>query len=108
MKLWIQNGRVIDPATGLCSIGDVVIEDGVISDIKYPGNVADGESIDARGLIVAPGLVDMHCHLREPGQTHKEDIASGTKSAAKGGFTSIACMPNTTPPLDTPEPSRKF
>ncbi len=103
MRFWIQNGRVIDPESGLCSIGDIVIENGKIVDIKYPGNTPDGESLDARGLIVAPGLVDMHCHLREPGQTHKEDIASGTKSAAAGGFTSIACMPNTTPPLDSAE-----
>lgn len=103
MRLWIQNGWVIDPASGINSTADIVIEDGKIIDIKYPGKEPDGEVFDARGLIVAPGLVDMHCHLREPGQTHKEDIASGTKSAAKGGFTSIACMPNTTPPLDTPE-----
>lgn len=103
MRFWIQNGRVIDPKTGLCNVGDIVIENGKIVDVKYPGGKPDGESLDVRGLIVAPGLVDMHCHLREPGQTHKEDIASGTKSAAKGGFTSIACMPNTTPPLDSAE-----
>lgn len=103
MRFWIQNARVIDPKTGLYNTGDIVIENGKILDIKYPGGKPDGESLDARGLVVAPGLVDMHCHLREPGQTHKEDIASGTLSAAKGGFTSIACMPNTTPPIDSAE-----
>lgn len=102
MKLWIKNGRVLNPADGTDAVRDVFIEDGVFTDT--PG----GEVLDATGLVVAPGLVDIHCHLRDPGFTYKEDVESGTRSAAKGGFTSIACMPNTRPPIDSPELVREL
>ena len=104
MKLLITGGRVVDPASGIDALLDVYIEEGIVKKIAdglksaLSGN--DVTVIDAAGKIVAPGLVDMHCHLREPGQEYKEDIESGTRSAAKGGFTSVACMPNTSPVLD--------
>jgi len=104
MKTIIFGGRVIDPATNTDKICDLVIENGIISQIgeNLSETIAadDVQKIDATGKIVAPGLIDMHCHLREPGQEYKEDIKSGTRAAAKGGFTSVACMPNTVPPID--------
>jgi dihydroorotase len=100
MKILIKNGHVIDVAAGLDKICDVMIEDGVISDLCEKIDVKNIEVIDAKGKYVLPGLVDMHCHLRDPGFEYKEDIESGTKSAALGGFTSIACMPNTNPIID--------
>ena len=102
MRILIKGGRVIDPRNNIDEITDVFIDKGVISDIGTDHEL-DGLEItviDAAGKIVAPGLVDMHCHLREPGFEYKEDIESGTKSAAMGGFTSIACMPNTEPVID--------
>ena len=102
MRILIKNGRVLDPKNQVDSVMDLYIEDGEIvqmePDIDMDGG--DIEEIDAGGLIVAPGLVDMHCHLREPGFEYKEDIETGTRSAAMGGFTSIACMPNTKPVID--------
>lgn len=101
MRLLIRNGRVIDPSAGCDRNADVLIDAGklaAIDDHVSPGR--DMEIIDAAGMIVAPGLVDMHVHLRDPGQTHKEDIASGTRAAVSGGFTAVACMPNTAPPID--------
>jgi dihydroorotase len=102
MKILIKGGRVIDPKTGLDEVTDLFIDKGMISEI---GTDLDPEGleieiIDASGRVVAPGLVDMHCHLREPGQEYKEDIESGTRAAAVGGFTSVACMPNTSPVID--------
>ncbi|HCS12646.1 MAG: dihydroorotase [Zetaproteobacteria bacterium CG06_land_8_20_14_3_00_59_53] len=94
--LLIRGGRVIDPANGVDEVADVFIEDGRIS-------VAHGKAakeIDATGLIVCPGLIDMHVHLREPGQEWKEDIESGSRAAVAGGVTTMCCMPNTTPRLD--------
>jgi dihydroorotase len=99
----IHNGRVIDPALGQDGIADVVIVDGRIARVG-PGEgdaVIDAERIDATGLIVAPGFVDLHTHLREPGQEHKETIATGTLAAARGGYTTVCAMPNTTPALDS-------
>ena len=91
----IKGGRVIDPANGVDEIRDVCIDAGKIVDS------ADGEVIDAAGKIVVPGLIDMHVHLREPGRSDKETIETGTRCAARGGFTSVVCMPNTSPPADT-------
>ncbi len=102
MNMLIKGGRVIDPASGFDAVCDVYIENGKIKSIGegLKTTAADVMVIDASGKIVTPGLVDMHCHLREPGQEYKEDIKSGTRAAAKGGFTSVACMPNTSPVLD--------
>jgi len=97
----IKNGRVIDPANKIDDILDILISDGRIE--KVGKNLDDkAQTIDAKGMIVAPGLVDMHTHLREPGREDEETIHSGTRAAIKGGFTSVACMPNTEPPLDNP------
>lgn len=98
----IRGGRVIDAAAGRDEIADVFIIDGVI--VARPRR--DSFVLDATGLIVCPGLMDLHVHLREPGQSHKETIETGTAAAAAGGFTFVACMPNTQPPLDTPDTIR--
>jgi dihydroorotase len=100
--LLIRGGRAIDPANGLDARRDVLLRDGVIAEIGEHLEAADAEVLDASGAIVAPGFVDMHVHLREPGQTHKETIATGSAAAVAGGFTSVACMPNTEPALDSP------
>lgn len=99
-KLLIKGGRVISPAQKLDDICDVLIEDGKISAIGKGLSEKDAKVIDASGKVVTPGLVDIHVHLRDPGQEYKEDIASGTLSAVAGGFTSVACMPNTKPVND--------
>ena len=99
----LKNGRVIDPANKLDSIGDVLIIDGKISavgDEARKKSPQDAEQIDCTGLVVCPGLIDLHVHLREPGQSAKETIGTGTKAAARGGFTSLVCMPNTSPTID--------
>ncbi len=99
--LLIRNGRILDPGRGVDLTGDVLIRDGRIAAVG-PGLSADGaQVIDATGLIVAPGFVDLHCHLRDPGFEYKESIATGTQAAARGGFTTVCCMPNTDPPIDT-------
>lgn len=103
----ISGGRVVDPVQGLDALRDVRIENGRIAQIGERLSAADGErTIDARNAIVAPGFVDMHVHLREPGFEHKETIATGTLAALRGGFTAVACMPNTNPPLDDPQTLR--
>ena len=97
----LRNGRVIDPANQRDEIADILLVDGRIAD---PSTVAFGESveeIDCTGLVVAPGLIDIHVHFREPGQSAKETIGSGAKAAAAGGFTSVVCMPNTSPSIDS-------
>jgi dihydroorotase len=101
-RLWIRNGKVIDPASNREGLADVVVEEGRIAEVGSDLNPADAETIDARGLIVAPGFIDMHVHLREPGFEHAETIESGSRAAAAGGFTSICCMPNTNPVNDSP------
>ncbi len=105
VNLVLRNGRVIDPASGLDAVVDVLIENGIVVEIN--ANIEIGsdrlrqlEQIDASGKWVVPGLIDMHVHLREPGEEYKETIASGTLAAAAGGFTSVACMPNTHPVND--------
>src|SRR5207237_8885156 len=97
----IRNGRVIDPANERDEVVDLAIVDGKITDKSAIKN-QKAETIDAKALIVAPGLIDMHVHLREPGFGHKETIESGARAAAAGGFTTIVCMPNTSPAADNP------
>jgi dihydroorotase len=97
----IRNGRVIDPASGLDRDCDIRIENGVIAAIGGDVSSGTGKVIEAAGLVVAPGLVDLHAHLREPGFELKETIASGTLAAAAGGFTCVCCMPNTSPAIDS-------
>jgi dihydroorotase len=103
-SLLIKGGHVIDPAQRVDAPMDVLLCDGRVHDITAPGKVRGGdETLDARGLIVAPGFLDLHVHLREPGQGYKETIASGTAAAAAGGFTSVCSMPNTSPTVDSLE-----
>ena len=97
MKILIQNGTVVDPANGFQGQKDLLIENGIL--VEALNGPAD-KVIDASGLTVIPGLIDAHCHLREPGLEYREDIVSGTRSAARGGFTTVACMPNTLPVCD--------
>ncbi|MEI7863929.1 MAG: amidohydrolase family protein, partial [Chthoniobacterales bacterium] len=97
-SLNIRGGRVIDPASGRDTVGDVFIADGKVADAPAGG----ATEIDARGLVVCPGFIDMHVHLREPGQSAKETIETGTRAAAAGGFTSVVAMPNTSPVADHP------
>ncbi len=96
---------MVDPVARIDAPMDVLVRDGQIAEVAPPNKIRAGseEKINARGLIVAPGFIDLHVHLREPGQGYKETIASGTAAAAAGGFTSVCCMPNTTPVLDSPE-----
>ena len=103
MKLLIKNGNVIDPATNTDEVLDVLVENGVVSKVAPSISDEADRVIDASGLVVAPGLIDMHVHFRDPGQTHKEDIKTGSKAAAKGGFTTVCCMPNTNPVIDSEE-----
>ncbi len=106
-RVLIRGGHVIDPVNRAETLGDVLIEDGRVTALERSIPTGEGmEVIDATGLIVAPGLVDIHVHLREPGQSYKETIATGTAAAAAGGFTSVAAMPNTAPVNDTPEITR--
>jgi dihydroorotase len=117
MNLYISNGLIVDPENKVESLGDLVIEDGIIKEISLYRNQGAGTEksrpggdfridehgdihLDARGKWIVPGLIDLHVHLREPGFEYKEDVASGCRSAAKGGFTTICCMPNTDPVID--------
>jgi len=109
-ELLIRGGHVIDPTQGIDGLRDVLVRDGRIAAVEMPGglaSVADSYpeelQIDATGCVVAPGLIDVHVHLREPGQAHKETIATGTAAAAAGGFTTVVAMPNTTPVIDLVE-----
>lgn len=99
-RLLIKGARIIDPANGIDQIGDILIDNGKIANIGWCADDLDAQKIHADGLITAPGLVDMHVHLRDPGFTQKEDILSGCKAAAAGGVTSLLCMPNTNPTAD--------
>ena len=104
-SLLIKGGHLIDPAAKINAPMDVLLRDGRVAEVALPNKIrgtAD-EKFDARGLIVAPGFIDLHVHLREPGQSYKETIATGTAAAAAGGFTSVCTMPNTAPVVDTPD-----
>ena len=103
MKLLIQNGRVVDPVNATVSILDIFAENGRIVQMEKNIEAEADVVLDATGLIVCPGLVDMHVHLRDPGLTYKEDIFTGTAAAARGGVTAVACMANTDPVVDSPE-----
>jgi dihydroorotase len=103
VNIVIRNGRIIDPANKRDQVGDLVIVDGRIGDRSQLSTLnSQPDEIDASNLIVCPGLIDIHVHLREPGFGHKETIASGARAAAAGGFTTIVCMPNTVPAADNP------
>src|SRR5580692_10956417 len=104
-SLLIKGGQLIDPAAKINAPMDVLLRDGRVAEVALPNKIRGGsdEKFDARGLIVAPGFIDLHVHLREPGQSYKETIASGTAAAAAGGITSVCTMPNTAPVVDTPE-----
>lgn len=106
----IAGGRIIDPASGIDRPGDVYLEDGKIARLEFSKLLSKksiqsfgSKALDASGLVVSPGFIDLHVHLREPGREDEETIVSGTKAAAAGGFTSVCCMPNTDPPLDNQE-----
>lgn len=99
-KMIVRGGRVIDPSRGFDAVADVLVEDGYIAAIEPNIAVADAREVDAGGLVVAPGFVDLHTHLRDPGFEYKEDIDSGTRAAARGGFTTVCAMPNTEPAMD--------
>jgi len=101
-RIWIRGGRILDPAAERDEPGDVLIEGGVIAAVGAKFDARDAEVIDAKGAWIAPGFVDLHTHLREPGQEYKEDIASGGRSAVAGGFSAVACMANTHPVNDDP------
>lgn len=101
-KILLKGGRVIDPSRGYDMVGDVLIDGGVIAAVAESIAAEDAEVIDVSKKIVAPGLIDIHCHLREPGFERKETIATGTMAAAAGGFTSVMAMPNTNPVADNP------
>jgi dihydroorotase len=104
----VRSGHLIDPAAGIDAPRDLLLLDGKVAAVDAPGKIKHpgAEIIDAKGLVVAPGLVDIHVHLREPGQGYKETIASGTSAAAAGGFTTVCAMPNTVPVNDSPEATR--
>jgi dihydroorotase len=99
----LRSGRVVDPANNWDAVGDVRIENGTIAEVGTSLSVRDGETVcDCTGKVVCPGLIDIHVHLREPGQEYKEDLNSGLSAATAGGFTTVACMPNTKPVIDDP------
>ena len=101
-RLLIKNGRVIDPESGLDAQRDLLVEEGLIAAVEPRLEVGEAEVFDASGCVVAPGFIDIHVHLREPGIEHAETIESGARAAAAGGFTSVCCMPNTNPVNDSP------
>lgn len=103
MGILLKNGNVIDPVKKTVSASSLLVEDGKITKIAQEIDEIGHQVYDCKGMMVAPGLVDMHVHLRDPGLTYKEDIATGTAAAAAGGFTAVACMPNTKPAIDTVE-----
>src|SRR5204863_168171 len=103
--LLIKGGHLIDPAAKINAPMDLLLREGRVAEVAAPNKIRGTaeEKFNARGLIVAPGFIDLHVHLREPGQSYKESIATGTTAAAAGGFTSVCCMPNTHPVVDLPD-----
>ncbi len=101
-RVWIRGGRVLDPASGRDEVTDLLLEEGRVAQIGGALEVRDAEVLDAAGCWVTPGFIDLHAHLREPGQEYKEDIASGGRAAAAGGFAAVVCMANTDPVNDDP------
>jgi dihydroorotase len=100
MNMILKGAKVIDPALGIDEVSDILVIDGRISAIEKRINISGAAVIDLDGMTLVPGLIDMHVHFREPGYEYKEDIESGSRSAVAGGFTTVACMPNTNPPVD--------
>ena len=104
-SLLLKGGRLIDPANGRDENVDLLLVDGKVASVgaDAPGQAPEGtQEIDVAGKVVCPGLIDIHVHFREPGQTAKETIDTGAAAAARGGFTTVVCMPNTSPPIDNP------
>ena len=98
----IRGGQIIDPSQHINFVGNLLIENGLIKEVDFPDTDLPGaEIIDANGLVISPGFIDLHCHLREPGFEYKETIATGTKAAAHGGCTTVCAMPNTNPVMDS-------
>ena len=104
--LLIRGARIVNPAKGEDYYGDIAVENGKITAMGCLGSLPGGRQINGMGLVAAPGLVDMHVHLRDPGFTQKEDILTGCRAAAAGGVTSLLAMPNTNPTTDSPETVR--
>lgn len=100
MALLLKGGRVVDPSVGLDEVSDIVIRDGIVVEVGQDLSIPKGETVDCAGRVVLPGLVDVHTHLREPGREDEETVASGTRAAARGGFTAVCAMPNTEPVAD--------
>src|SRR5919108_3964143 len=107
-SLLIKGGHLVDPASRIDASMDVLLRDGHVAEVAPPNKIRGSadEKFDAHGLVVAPGFIDLHVHLREPGQSHKETIATGTAAAAAGGYTSLCAMPNTSPVNDSVEITR--
>ncbi len=101
MKVFVKNGHLIDPKNNIDSLCNILVADGKVTAVGADLRADDAEVIDAAGLLVCPGLIDIHVHLRDPGLEYKEDIISGTRAAAAAGVTSVACMPNTRPVIDS-------
>ncbi|HEY7512168.1 MAG TPA: dihydroorotase [Vicinamibacteria bacterium] len=101
MRLLVRGGRIVDPAREVDQTGDVLLADGLVADVGAKLSARGAEVLDAQGLVVCPGFIDVHVHLREPGREDKETIATGTRAAAAGGFTAVCAMPNTEPVNDT-------
>ncbi|MBI4282181.1 MAG: amidohydrolase family protein, partial [Chloroflexi bacterium] len=102
MSIVIKGGRIIDPQRRIDLVGDLWLQEGVVKGLeKHIDAPSQTRVLDATGLVVCPGFLDLHCHLREPGDENKETIATGTAAAARGGFTTVCAMPNTRPPIDS-------
>ncbi len=102
-NLYIKNGAILDPIQGDIQSADIRIQDGIIIEIGHCASATDENILEAEGRLISPGWMDMHVHFRDPGQEHKETISTGCRAAAFGGFTAVACMPNTIPPVDNKE-----